>query len=281
MSIKGLDPNLPSATGPAGQGDDELRALKTALQACFGGSGDTGGLEGAISQEDGDFPTAAEWSALFTRLADLESGSSGGFLPVGVIAMWSGSAASPPTGWALCDGSTANGQATPDLRDRFVVGASLSTDSRFNVGHTGGDAWDSKGSNATLTGASSGAGTATATLNLPDHTLTVDNLPAHRHQMFANVAANNTAGGGSNPTALNANNTPSSTGTGDNADRKYVMDSDSSTDATIGRTSAVGESSPDPLTHPSTDIEIDGIEHDHAYAPLYYSLAFIMYVGTP
>jgi microcystin-dependent protein len=33
--------------------------------------------------------------------------------------MWSGSTASVPSGWALCDGT--NG--TPDLRDRFIVGA--------------------------------------------------------------------------------------------------------------------------------------------------------------
>ena len=33
--------------------------------------------------------------------------------------MWNGTAASVPSGWALCDGS--NG--TPDLRDRFIVGA--------------------------------------------------------------------------------------------------------------------------------------------------------------
>jgi hypothetical protein len=39
--------------------------------------------------------------------------------PVGGIVMWSGTVATIPAGWVLCDGS--NG--TPDLRDRFVVGA--------------------------------------------------------------------------------------------------------------------------------------------------------------
>jgi len=39
--------------------------------------------------------------------------------PSGGIIMWSGSIASIPSGWYLCDGS--NG--TPDLRDRFIVGA--------------------------------------------------------------------------------------------------------------------------------------------------------------
>jgi hypothetical protein len=53
-----------------------------------------------------------------------------GTIPVGVIVMWSGSVASIPTGWALCNGS--NG--TPDLRNRFVVGAG----NVYNPGNTGG-----------------------------------------------------------------------------------------------------------------------------------------------
>jgi len=40
-------------------------------------------------------------------------------VPPGIICMWSGSTNSIPSGWALCDG--ANG--TPNLRDRFVIGA--------------------------------------------------------------------------------------------------------------------------------------------------------------
>ena len=40
-------------------------------------------------------------------------------IPSGVIIMWSGTIASIPPSWQLCDGT--NG--TPDLRDRFIVGA--------------------------------------------------------------------------------------------------------------------------------------------------------------
>jgi len=53
-------------------------------------------------------------------------------VPAGVIVMWSGSIASVPAGWALCNG--ANG--TPDLRDRFVVAAG----GGYDVGVTGGAA---------------------------------------------------------------------------------------------------------------------------------------------
>jgi microcystin-dependent protein len=50
----------------------------------------------------------------------------------GMIMMWSGSIASIPSGWLLCNGSS----GTPDLRNRFVVGAG----STYSVGGTGGSA---------------------------------------------------------------------------------------------------------------------------------------------
>jgi hypothetical protein len=40
-------------------------------------------------------------------------------IPSGVIVMWSGSVATIPTGWLLCDGAN----STPDLRNRFIIGA--------------------------------------------------------------------------------------------------------------------------------------------------------------
>jgi hypothetical protein len=53
-------------------------------------------------------------------------------IPAGLIALWSGSIGSIPSGWALCNGS--NG--TPDLRDRFVIAAG----STYSVAQTGGTA---------------------------------------------------------------------------------------------------------------------------------------------
>jgi hypothetical protein len=53
-------------------------------------------------------------------------------IPSGGIIIWSGSSASIPSGWLLCDGSS----STPDLRNRFVVGAT----STYAVGATGGSA---------------------------------------------------------------------------------------------------------------------------------------------
>ena len=51
-------------------------------------------------------------------------------IPTGMISLWYGSIGSVPTGWYLCDGS--NG--TPDLRDRFIVGAG----SAYSVASVGG-----------------------------------------------------------------------------------------------------------------------------------------------
>ena len=53
-------------------------------------------------------------------------------VPAGGIIMWSGSVASIPTGWFLCNG--ANG--TPNLLDRFVIAAG----STYAVAATGGNA---------------------------------------------------------------------------------------------------------------------------------------------
>jgi len=58
--------------------------------------------------------------------------SSAPAVPTGVILLWSGSTGSVPSGWLLCDGT--NG--TPDLRDRFIVGAGNS----YSVNATGGTA---------------------------------------------------------------------------------------------------------------------------------------------
>lgn len=74
-------------------------------------------------------------------------------VPIGGIILWSGSVASIPSGWALCNGS--NG--TPDLRNRFVVGAG----SRYSPGNTGG---------------------------LDKVTLSLAEMPSHFHQIGVMVA---------------------------------------------------------------------------------------------
>jgi microcystin-dependent protein len=57
-----------------------------------------------------------------------------GTIPIGGIILWSGAVADIPDGWALCNGTSVNGHATPDLRGRFVAGAG----GAYAVGHKDG-----------------------------------------------------------------------------------------------------------------------------------------------
>jgi microcystin-dependent protein len=95
-------------------------------------------------------------------------------VPSGVITLWSGSTASIPSGWVICDGTN----NTPDLRDRFVVGAGSS----YAVDATGGS------SSVTLSTAQMPSHTHTGpshTHSVPSHTHTgpshTHSVPSHTH----------------------------------------------------------------------------------------------------
>ncbi len=83
-------------------------------------------------------------------------GSQNNSLPIGSIVIWPGTVASIPAGWQLCDGT--NG--TPDLRDRFVVGARQ----------------DSGGISMTNV-----SGSLTKIGGEAKHILTIVEMPAHSH----------------------------------------------------------------------------------------------------
>ena len=84
-------------------------------------------------------------------------------VPPGGIIMWSGSIASIPSGWLLCDGT----KGTPDLRDRFIVGAGTES-----------------GSAVSGTAARSGGSTTSGA-----HTLTTPEIPAHAHNIKTDAGA--------------------------------------------------------------------------------------------
>lgn len=73
---------------------------------------------------------AATISDLQTQMRSAMLAKMNQYLPVGIIAVYNGSASSIPTGWQLCDGT--NG--TPNLKDSFVIGAGITA----AVGTTGG-----------------------------------------------------------------------------------------------------------------------------------------------
>lgn len=61
------------------------------------------------------------------------------FVP-GMILMWSGTILTIPTGWGLCDGTTYAGSpsiVSPDLRDKFVIGANQDDSSIAKTNITG------------------------------------------------------------------------------------------------------------------------------------------------
>jgi hypothetical protein len=76
--------------------------------------------------------TGMEWRSFIPLQGGLQGQHVPGVIPIGGIIMWSGSVATIPSGWHICDGTN----NTPDLHDRFVVAAG----SGYAVGATGGDA---------------------------------------------------------------------------------------------------------------------------------------------
>lgn len=101
----------------------------------------------------------------------------GGPVPVGGIIQWSGTIAAIPTNWKLCDG-TANSPG-PDLRDRFIVGASAD---------------DSGLAKTNLTGSLTQSGAAAVSAHSLDtnvavstHTLSTD-VELSAHSLSTNVA---------------------------------------------------------------------------------------------
>jgi microcystin-dependent protein len=98
--------------------------------------------------------------------------------------MWSGTIATIPSGWLLCDGSN----STPDLRSRFIIGANADDGGAAKTNVTG---------SATQTG-----GTKDAIVVSHTHTATVTD-PGHTHPVDTNnnndsgtgtISAGNTAG---------------------------------------------------------------------------------------
>ena len=92
----------------------------------------------------------------------------------GMIIMWSGTIATIPSGWVLCNGSN----STPDLRDRFIIGATQDDAGVAKTNVTG---------SLTQTGGSKDAIVVSHT-----HTATVTD-PGHVHSIVfqsANVAGN-------------------------------------------------------------------------------------------
>jgi microcystin-dependent protein len=82
------------------------------------------GIPGPYDGETGHAHTGEDGQGPKVGKIGLTADVAGYLVPTGGIIMWSGKIADIPSGWYLCDGN--NG--TPDLRDRFIVGARQDAD---------------------------------------------------------------------------------------------------------------------------------------------------------
>jgi microcystin-dependent protein len=174
MSTSNYSFNTPTVGGSEDTWGTQLNANWTALDTLLGG----------VTQIE--FLKLSGLTASTAELNLLTGQTS--LVPAGVIVMWSGSIASIPVGWLLCDGTN----STPDLRNRFIVGAG----STYAVNATGG------ADTVTLTTAQIPSHTHTATVNDPGHSHTVSG------------SGQQTNGGGSINTAFVSTQTTSTATTG-------------------------------------------------------------------
>jgi 23S rRNA maturation mini-RNase III len=107
-----------------------VRNLTVSEQSILGTVKVSSGIVTATSGITTYYGDAANMTVNGLTLASAITGI-GAIVPSGVIVMWSGTITNIPTGWALCNGS--NG--TPDLRSKFIVGATsdASTGVTFNA----------------------------------------------------------------------------------------------------------------------------------------------------
>ena len=124
-------------------------------------------------------------------------------VPSGIVVLWSGASNAIPTGWSLCDGTG----STPDLRDKFIVGAG----NNYSVDATGGSANTPVVSHThgigNISGNTSNTGSHThgsgnySTSNTGDHSHsqsgsgsgnTGNQSNNHYHTLSTNVSTNNT-----------------------------------------------------------------------------------------
>lgn len=241
--IDGLVVTNPVATDGLSEADDHLRLIKSTIKNTF--------------------PNIA--APLTGNAAYFNNGA----LPVGSVIMWGLAISAIPTGWSLCDGT--NG--TPNLTGLFVRHADADASGTVNVGATGGSSTDA------ITTSSEGAHTHTALADgdhshggaTATHTLTIDELPSHTHNIYTSAMGGNDANqSGGTPTgdsdgnpgtlgALNTANAGAATG-GGNAHSHTITASGTHTHTTDSQGAH---------THTAT---VDTV-------PPYYALAYIMRIA--
>jgi hypothetical protein len=192
-----------------------------------------------------------------------------GTIASGMIVIWSGSEASIPSGFVLCNGSS----GTPDLRGDFVIGAG----STYAVGDTGGSNTISTVPAHThgYSGTSASAGGHTHTTNLGTegnhtHNSTVSNTGAHTHTTTSPTGR--TAGGASGATNSTANSSSAASGAGGTHSHSFGSNTDGSHNHSLTLDTAGAHTHAISGTTASTGNATVDVR------PPYYALCFIMKV---
>lgn len=199
-------------------------------------------------------------------------------LPAGVITLWSGAIAAIPAGWYLCDGT--NG--TPNLRDRFVVGAgttyavgatgganTVTLDATMIPGHThsvsaSGTTEASGNHTHTFSGTSSGQ-SATHTHALTD--------PGHTHNVTGTNSGTTVPGGG--PVVFDAGYPAQQPGIVTNTTGITIGNASADHTHTYSGTTSTVSTHTHTVTVTGTSGSIGGgLSHENR--PPYYALAYIM-----
>lgn len=184
------------------------------------------------------------------------------FVPSGGIIMWSGATDNIPDGWVLCNGQN----NTPDLRNRFVLGAGET----YEVGSTGGA--------TSVTSSSDGEHTPSATVQ--STTLNANHLPSHRHDLEIRSGSGRRSGDNTRRYWVEFNS--AFMGNTDSAGPWQSLSSVPGGSTTDGYSSqmrttlAGGSSSPQGHTHEVSVDKVPNHTHSVSVIPPYYALAFIM-----
>ena len=121
--------------------------------------------------------------------------------------MWSGSIASIPSGWLLCDGTN----STPDLRNRFIIGANAD-DSGVAKTNVTGSATQTGGSKDAIVVSHTHTATTTATDSGHTHSTTGTEVISRGSGGLGFVAVTGSSTTGTGTANITASTTVSSTG---------------------------------------------------------------------
>lgn len=218
--IDGLVASNPLGADALADADGHIRLIKSTIKATFPN------ITGAVTATQGQLNVA---------------------FPLGGIVLWSGSIATIPSGWLLCDGNS----GTPNLTDRFIVGAGAG----YAVGATGGSA---------------------------QVVLTTAQLPSHTHSISGSVDANGSHSHGVTDAGHSHSVTAwlgaASPGSGGGADAGQRLSSNTTVGTSV---SGTGISIVAGGVHSHTFSGTSGATGSasgHENRPPYYALAYIMKV---